>query len=108
MKQQESKPLIIQQWDQWVQTQSIEPRHASARDSFKFFLELEDAQSPLLNFQPRGRDKWQTVHDWLLNEGRVLNCGSPSSDPAKSKDLVLKRKQQADGSQAQSENCLAR
>jgi hypothetical protein len=72
-KQQELKPLIIQQWDQWVQTQSIEPGQASARDSFKFFLELEDAQSPLLNFQPRGRDKWEIIHDWLLNEGRVLN-----------------------------------
>jgi hypothetical protein len=73
MKQQESKPLIIQQWDQWVQTQSIKPGHASARDSFKFYLELQDERSPLLNFQSRGRDKWQIVHDWLLNEGRVLN-----------------------------------
>jgi hypothetical protein len=73
MKQQEAKPLIIREWDLWIQTQSINSRKASARDSFKFFLELQQARSPLLDFQPRGRDKWQIVHAWLLSEGRVSN-----------------------------------
>lgn len=73
MKQQVVKPLVICEWDRWVQTQSINPKKASARDSFKFFLELQEAQSPLLEFQPRGRDKWQIVHAWLLSEGRLLN-----------------------------------
>jgi hypothetical protein len=73
MKQQEAKPLIIREWDLWIQTQSINSRKASARDSFKFFLELQEARFPLLDFQPRGRDKWQIVHAWLLSEGRVSN-----------------------------------
>jgi hypothetical protein len=71
MKQRDVRPLIIWEWDRWVQTQSIHPRKARALDSFKFFLELQDARSPLLDFQPRGRDKWQIVHGWLLSEGRV-------------------------------------
>lgn len=71
MKQRDVRPLIIWEWDRWVQTQPIHPRKARGRDSFKFFLELQDARSPLLDFQPRGRDKWQIVHGWLLSEGRV-------------------------------------
>jgi hypothetical protein len=71
MKQREAMPLIVQEWDRWVQTQSINPKRGSARDSFKFFLELQDARSPLLDFQPRGRDKWRIVHAWLVSEGRV-------------------------------------
>jgi hypothetical protein len=51
MKQQELKPLIIQQWDQWVQTQSIKPGHASARDSFKFYLELQDERLSCTRFR---------------------------------------------------------
>jgi hypothetical protein len=71
MKQQELKPLIIEEWDRWLEAQSLKPGQASARDSFKFFLELKDARSPLLDFQSRGRDKWQIVHGWLLTEGRL-------------------------------------
>jgi hypothetical protein len=71
MKQQDVKPLIMWEWDRWALTQSIAPRKASARDSLKFFLALQEARSPLLDFQSRGRGKWQVVHGWLLSEGRV-------------------------------------
>ena len=37
MKQEEAKRLIIREWDQWVQTQSINSGRATGRDSFKFF-----------------------------------------------------------------------
>ena len=73
MRQQDAKPLIIREWDRWIQTQSIDPQTASARDSFKFFLELQEARSPLLDFRPRGQDKWQIVYGWLVREGRVSN-----------------------------------
>jgi hypothetical protein len=72
-KQQVVKPLIIWEWDRWAQAQSINPRRPSVRDSFKFFLELQAARSPLLDFQPRGGDKWQIVHGWLLCEAREVN-----------------------------------
>jgi hypothetical protein len=71
MKHAEAKRLIAAEWDRWVQAQSIHPKRASARDCFKFFLELQDARSPLLDFQTRGRDKWQIVHAWLLGDRRV-------------------------------------
>ena len=71
MKQEEAKPLIIREWDRWVQTQPIDSGGATGRDSLKFFLELQDARSALLDFQARGRDKWQVVHAWLLDAGRV-------------------------------------
>ena len=72
MKQQDVKPLIIWEWDRWAQTRSLNPRRPSARDTFEFFLELQEARSPLLDFQPRGREKWQIVHGWL-SQGRVVN-----------------------------------
>ena len=51
MKQEEAKRLIIREWDRWVQTQSINSGRATGRDSFKFFLELQDARAAFLNFR---------------------------------------------------------
>jgi len=44
---------------------------ATGRDALKFYVELEDTRSPLLNFETRRRDKWQIVHDWLLGAQRI-------------------------------------
>ncbi|HWJ18858.1 MAG TPA: hypothetical protein VNR65_09050 [Geobacterales bacterium] len=74
MKQEEAKQLIIREWDRWVRTQPIDSGGATGRDSLKFFLELQDARSPLLDFQTRGRDKWQVVHAWLLSARRLKSA----------------------------------
>jgi hypothetical protein len=71
MKQDERISLLVQEWDRWLQTQSIDPPEATARDTLKFFYELQDGRSPLLDFRSNRRDKWQVIHAWLLNEGRV-------------------------------------
>jgi hypothetical protein len=71
MKRQEAKRLIVHAWDRWIVSQPIVPDRATGRDSLKFYLELMDAESPLLKFQSRGRDRWQIIHGWLRNEGRV-------------------------------------
>lgn len=72
MKQKEVRGLIIQEWDRWLQGQRIEPDgRPTGRESLKFFFELQDARSPLLNFQSRGRDKWRVIHSWLLSEERL-------------------------------------
>jgi hypothetical protein len=71
MKQQEAKRLIIKEWDRLVRQQSVDSDRATGRDTLKFYVELEDARSPLLNFPTRGRDKWQIVHDWLVGSGRI-------------------------------------
>jgi len=71
MKREEAKRLIIHAWDRWIATPPILPDQATGRESLKFYLELNDAQSPLLKLQSRGHDKWQIIHCWLRDEGRV-------------------------------------
>ena len=55
--------------------QSIAPGGPTGRETLKFYLELKDAKSPLLNFQYKGRDKWQIVHAWLLSAQRIGDIG---------------------------------
>jgi hypothetical protein len=71
MKQRDLRTHIIREWDAWLQSHAIPPGSATGRDSLKFYFELQDKRSTLLNFQSRGRDKWQIVHSWLLSERRV-------------------------------------
>jgi hypothetical protein len=68
MKQKEAKSLIVQEWERWLQSQSIDPDHVSGRDTLKFYFELQDTKSTLLDFQSRGRDKWHIINSWLLRE----------------------------------------
>jgi hypothetical protein len=63
--------MILREWDRWIQTEGIDSAGASGRDSLKFFLMLQDAQSELLDFRTRGKDKWQIIHGWLLEARRV-------------------------------------
>jgi hypothetical protein len=71
MKQDKRIALLVQEWDRWLETQPIDPPAATARDTLKFFYELQDSRSPLLDFRSNRRDKWQVIHAWLRNEGRV-------------------------------------
>ena len=71
MKQSEAKVLILRQWDRWLPTQSIDAGGPTGKDSLKFFHELQDKRSPLLDFQARGHDKWRIIHAWLLDAGRL-------------------------------------
>jgi hypothetical protein len=71
MKQDQAKRLLIQEWDQWIKKQRIAPVKATGRDSLKFFFELQDARSSLLDFRSKGGDKWLVIHTWLLSADRV-------------------------------------
>jgi hypothetical protein len=64
--------LIVREWDRWTERQHIARRSLPARETLKFYTELQNARSPLLEFNSRGRDKWKIVHDWLLAAGRVI------------------------------------
>lgn len=70
MKNDEAKRAIVREWDRWIKAQpgSANP---TGRDAFKFFLELQAARSPLLDFRAGTTDKWQIVHGWLLSASRV-------------------------------------
>ncbi len=71
MKQKEAKALVLQAWDAWAAKRGLDPAEATGRDALQFYYELRDAKSPLLGFLSRAREKWQVVHDWLLNERRI-------------------------------------
>lgn len=71
MKQKEAKAQIVQAWQRWLQAQSIDPHEATGRETLKFYFELQDQGSDLLDFQSRGRDKWLIVNAWLLREHHV-------------------------------------
>ena len=73
MRQSERRIRIIREWERWLQTQSIASREPTGRDTLKFFLELQDARSPLVDFPSRGRDKWKIIHTWLLSKEPVSN-----------------------------------
>jgi hypothetical protein len=62
MKIRDAKPLIVAAWDEWLTTQAINPNKATGRDTLKFYLELQDAKSPLLKFSSKGRDKWPIIY----------------------------------------------
>jgi hypothetical protein len=72
MKQKEAKVLITREWEQWLQMQSIEADTATGRETLKFYFELQDHKSALLDFQSRGRDKWHIINNWLLREQHCL------------------------------------
>src|SRR5258707_12742691 len=73
MKQKDARPLIIREWERWLQTHSIESGGPTGRDTLRFFFELQDARSALLDFQSRGRDKWRIIDTWLLSNGEREN-----------------------------------
>ena len=63
---------IVREWDRWTRQQGVEPkRRLTGRETLKFYTELQNSQSPLLAFNPRGRDKWEILHGWLVAAGRI-------------------------------------
>src|SRR4029077_17662103 len=79
MRRDVRKSLILVEWDRWLRDQHIDPSVPTARDTLKFFYDLEDQRSPLLDFRPSRGDKWQVIHTCPLNKGAVLDCGLPSA-----------------------------
>ena len=82
MKQSEARICIIHEWDRWILTRAIEDDGPTGKDSLKFFHELQDTGSPLLDFQSRGQDKWRIIHAWLLSADRWISI-APRITPAR-------------------------
>ena len=65
------KQTILREWDLWTQTQPLQ-RNATGRDARKFFLQLRAGRSPNpVDFVVHGQNKWQVVHDWLVDARRL-------------------------------------
>ena len=62
MKQHDARNLILEEWDRWIQQQTVDANGPTGKDSLKFFFELQDTKSPLLDFQSRGHDKWRNSY----------------------------------------------
>jgi len=63
--------LVLREWDRWTTLQGNRVTRLTHRDTLEFFVELQNTKPDLLNFNPRGRDKWDIVHRWLIAAGRV-------------------------------------
>ncbi len=67
-KTRPTKRDIIHEWDNWA---ALHPDDLNSPGAGMFFFtHLQKKKPELLNLRPSG-DKWQTVHGWLLREGRV-------------------------------------
>jgi hypothetical protein len=60
----EEKRAVLREWDGWV-------KEHPGSDPMLFYTHLQRARPDLLEFKSRGADKWQRVHGWLLQSGRV-------------------------------------
>jgi hypothetical protein len=69
-KTRPTKQAIIHEWDNWAALHPDDLKSPSA--GMLFFTHLQEKKPELLNLRPPG-DKWQTVHGWLLREGRVTD-----------------------------------
>jgi hypothetical protein len=67
-KTKPTKRAIIHEWDNWAALHPDDLKSHSA--GMLFFSHLQEKKPELLNLRSP-RDKWETVHGWLLQEGRV-------------------------------------
>lgn len=72
MKKDEARRFILGAWDDWA-AGTLEPSYAANRtDALRFFAYLQTERSELLKFRTAG-DRWQIVHGWLLDSGRITD-----------------------------------
>ncbi len=91
MRYDQAKERILIEWDRWIEKEWIDRGvKPTARETLKFFIELQDARSPLLDFRSRGRDKWQILHQWLEESGRVLEFPQGPAPPLRPKDRLFR------------------
>jgi hypothetical protein len=67
----EAKTSVVREWDRWAAKHVPSNQKASGNDGFAFYQYLRKEQPELLNFKTGEADRWQTVHAWLLREGKV-------------------------------------
>ena len=62
-----AKAAVIHEWDNWA---ALNPDDLTSPDVCTYFLShLQRKKVELLNF--RSEHKWQSIHDWLVQEDRV-------------------------------------
>jgi hypothetical protein len=70
----EEKRAIIREWDQWWAAKHLPTnRKAIGDDGMMFFLHLQNERQHLLDFRTKGRDPWQIIQGWLLQQRKVID-----------------------------------
>ena len=64
------KLSVIREWDAWAATNMRPDQEASGDHGLAFYVDLTLNRRDLLMFETRV-DPWQTIHGWLLQEGKV-------------------------------------
>ena len=72
IKKDDAKPRVIREWDSWAVANLRPNQEASGTHGLTFFAYLQSERPDLLAFKTRG-DPWQTIHSWLLQEGKVTD-----------------------------------
>ena len=70
MKIEDIKLSVIREWDAWAATNMRPDEEASGDHGFVFYVDMTLARRDLLMFRTHV-DPWQTIHGWLLQEGKV-------------------------------------
>ena len=67
MKKDDARLAVLREYDRWAKKH---PNDAKKMGGFVFFGYLEKERPDLLDFRAVG-SKWQTVHGWLRDGGRL-------------------------------------
>jgi hypothetical protein len=60
---------VLAEWRQYAVRENLSK--STGRDGYLFFLHLRHNHPDLLTFKAASRDRWQTIHSWLLRAGFV-------------------------------------
>lgn len=69
MTKEESRLGVIREWRSWRKANGV-TAEAGGNDALRFYTHLQSNHPELLRFRSP-RDRWKTVHDWLLSTGCV-------------------------------------
>jgi hypothetical protein len=64
-----TKRAVTHEWENWAALRPDDLKSPNA--GTYFFTHLQQKKPELLNFD--SSDKWETVHVWLLQEGRIID-----------------------------------
>jgi hypothetical protein len=67
MKKEDARLAVLREYDRWAKAH---PSNAKKMGGFVFFSYLEKEKPDLLDFSAVD-SKWQNVHDWLRQGGRL-------------------------------------
>ena len=70
MKIEEVKLSVIREWDAWAAANMRADQEACGTYGLAFYVDLSRERRDLLMFETHV-DPWQTIHGWLLQEGKV-------------------------------------